>query len=102
MNTKDPFLEAITEALEPLVDKAFRKALLELRELETDDICILQDACEITHLTEATIYVQCSKKYRARYPDKNLIPFHKRPGSGRLYFSRKELRNWMFDGDNGE
>jgi excisionase family DNA binding protein len=56
---------------------------------DTNDLMTIQQAGEFLHLSVPTLY---------GYVSKNTIPFSKRPGSKRLWFSRKELTEWIKTG----
>jgi len=54
-----------------------------------DDILTIDQASEFTSLAKQTIYQLVSERR---------IPYSKRKGTKRLYFSRNELREWMLSG----
>ena len=54
-----------------------------------DDILTIEGACEFTSLAKQTLYQLVSERR---------IPFMKRKGSKRLYFSRNELKEWILSG----
>jgi excisionase family DNA binding protein len=53
---------------------------------DTKDLLTIQEAGVFLHLSVPTLY---------GYVSKNTIPFSKRPGSKRLWFSKKELTDWI-------
>jgi excisionase family DNA binding protein len=56
---------------------------------ETNDLLTIQEAGVFLHLSVPTLYGYVSKK---------TIPFSKRPGSKRLWFSKLELMDWIKTG----
>jgi excisionase family DNA binding protein len=56
---------------------------------ETSDLLTVQEAAAYLHLSVPTLY---------GYVSKNTIPFCKRPGSKRLWFSKQELTEWIKTG----
>jgi len=56
---------------------------------ETSDLLTIQEAGAYLHLSVPTLY---------GYVSKNTIPFCKRPGSKRLWFSKQELTEWIKTG----
>ncbi len=56
---------------------------------ETGDLMTIQEAAEFLRLSVPTIY---------GYVSKSTIPVCKRPGSKRLWFSKKELTDWIKTG----
>ena len=56
---------------------------------DTKDLLTIQEAGVFLHLSVPTLY---------GYVSKNTIPFSKRPGSKRLWFSKKELTDWIKTG----
>lgn len=77
-------LEKIHKELDEI--KGILKQLLYQPDKESEDIVGLKEACKITKLSSSTIY---------NLKHKEQIPFHKRSGSNKLFFSRKELLKWM-------
>ena len=54
-----------------------------------DEFLTIEQAAEFIHLARQTLYgLVCDRK----------IPYIKRKGSKRLYFSRNELREWIIGG----
>jgi excisionase family DNA binding protein len=62
---------------------------LSLKNEMTDDLLTIEQASEFTSLAKQTIYQLVSERR---------IPFIKRKGSKRLYFSRIDLREWILTG----
>ena len=58
---------------------------------ETNDLLTIQEAGAYLHLSVPTIY---------GYVSKSTIPYSKRPGSKRLWFSKQELTEWIKTGRN--
>ncbi len=56
---------------------------------DTNDLMTIQEAGVFLHLSVPTLY---------GYVSKNTIPFSKRPGSKRLWFSKQELTEWIKTG----
>jgi len=56
---------------------------------DINDLMTIPQAGEFLHLSVPTLY---------GYVSKNTIPFSKRPGSKRLWFSKKELTEWIKTG----
>ena len=56
---------------------------------DTKDLLTIQEAGLFLHLSVPTLY---------GYVSKNTIPFSKRPGSKRLWFSKQELTDWIKTG----
>lgn len=56
---------------------------------EHEDLLTIQQAAEFLHLSVPTVY---------GYVSKNTIPFSKRAGSKRLWFSKQELTEWIKSG----
>lgn len=73
-------LEEIKKILKKIMDDS-----------DKEDIVNISEACKITNLSSSTIY---------NLKHKELIPYHKRPGSNKLLFSRKELQSWMLKETN--
>ena len=95
MNETDSILlKGLVHELGPLVKQAVREVFQEavrsdmniFRESDTDLIRI-DEACQVTGLKKATLYSKTSK---------GEIPHMKRGKT--LYFSKKELENWIRDG----
>ncbi len=86
---ENPFLIIDTRLrlLEEKLDLLLNSSLVE-REGPTKDIGNIKVAVEVTCLTSSTIYHLVSKRE---------IP-HMKQG-GRLYFSRKALREWINEGE---
>ena len=53
---------------------------------EAEDLLTIEQACDFLLLSKPTLY---------GYVSKNTIPFCKRPGSKRLWFSKQELTDWI-------
>ena len=65
------------------------KSSLQQSQPEPEDIGPIEMAMEVTFLARQTLYgLICAKK----------IPFIKRPGSRKLFFSRKALLAWIQEG----
>ena len=58
---------------------------------ESDQLLTIKDASSLLHLSVPTIY---------GYVSRNEIPFSKRHNSKRLWFSKKELIEWLSQGRN--
>ena len=56
---------------------------------EIDQLLTIKQASELIKLTVPTLY---------GYVSRNEIPFSKRPNSKRLWFSKKELTEWLLEG----
>lgn len=56
---------------------------------DTNDLLTIQEAGTYLHLSVPTLY---------GYVSKSIIPYSKRPGSKRLWFSKKELTEWIKTG----
>ena len=75
--------------VKPLIKEAIETAIDELKATPLEpqtDLIFMDEACRITGLKKATIYVKVHQKE---------IPFTKR--GNRLYFSRKALLSWILD-----
>ena len=55
------------------------------------DLIDLHEACAFTGYTQHTIY---------RMTSRHLIPFIKRPGGRKIFFSKKALENWIINGND--
>ena len=82
------------EELEQLVTKCVNNCLNEQKQMfeakeQEDELMTIQDAAEMLHLSVPTLYSKCSK---------NELPYKKR--SKRLYFSKKELRDYLDKGSH--
>ncbi|GAF74793.1 unnamed protein product [marine sediment metagenome] len=100
MNVEDSFKEVIKAAVRPMIDEAVNKAIQELQKTEfKSDVGGIKVAEEETLLSTQMIYRHTSKQWRKDNPDRVPLPFHKAPGTKRLYFSRKELRAWMLNNE---
>ena len=55
------------------------------------DLIDLHEACAFTGYTQHTIY---------RMTSRHLIPFIKRPGRRKIFFSKKALENWIINGND--
>ena len=64
------------------------KGFTDSREEPDDRLLTIKEASNFTSLANQTIYGLVSNRK---------IPFIKRKGSKRLYFSKKELRNWLME-----
>ncbi|HWY10775.1 MAG TPA: helix-turn-helix domain-containing protein [Bacteroidia bacterium] len=83
----DIIITTKTELTE-IVESTVRKILFEQRipQQEIQDLIPIAGAMEVTNLARQTLYgLVYSRK----------IPFIKRPGSRKLFFSRKALLLWM-------
>jgi excisionase family DNA binding protein len=56
---------------------------------DNNDLLTIQEAAAYLHLSVPTLY---------GYVSKSTIPFSKRPGSKRLWFSKQELTDWIKTG----
>ena len=56
---------------------------------ESDQLLTIKQASELLKLSVPTLY---------GYVSRNEIPFSKRPNSKRLWFSKKELTEWLLEG----
>ena len=82
------------EELEQLVTKCVNNCLNEQKQMfeskeQEDELMTIQDASEMLHLSVTTLYSKCSR---------NELPYKKR--SKRLYFSKKELRDYLDKGSH--
>jgi len=82
------FFETLAEALRPVIAQEIRASVSEAMKVynktEPEDIIKLDEAVKFLGLTRNTIYAKVSK---------DEIPHIKR--GGRLYFSRKKLREYL-------
>ena len=82
--------------LEILIEKSFERVLLKvnsnLQSLQpkhpqtTGDLIFLNEVCEITNLSKATIY---------KFIHEKKMPFKKPNGTKKLMFSRSEIMEWL-------
>ena len=77
--------EALAESLRPIVRSTICEVMQKSMEPE-QDTCGIEEASKIVGLKKSTIYIMTHKKQ---------IPHFKRGAGGRLYFSRKALRDWI-------
>jgi len=86
--------EQLPQAVSQLYDKlnTIENLLLNKKDhSETDLLLTIKEASELIKLSVPTLY---------GYVSRNEIPFSKRPNSKRLWFSKKELTAWLFEGRN--
>jgi excisionase family DNA binding protein len=83
MDLQKTILEAVTEALNNSGFGSIKK--------NEFDIVGLKEACELTGYSKHTIYQKTSR---------HEIPFIKRPGGRKIFFSRKALLHWIQFGGN--
>ena len=81
------------EELSELIQSSIRSVLNEQSrsQPEIPDLIPIEEAMKITNLARQTLY---AKVYDRK------IPFIKRPGSRKLFFSRKALLNWIQEVDD--
>ena len=83
--------ELNVQELEQILSEIFDIKIIQSQssKVVTDDLVPIEEAMKITNLARPTIY--CLKH-------EGKIPFKKRPGSKKLFFSRMELEEWMRTG----
>ncbi|MBL0047502.1 MAG: helix-turn-helix domain-containing protein [Bacteroidetes bacterium] len=81
------------EELSEIVQTSIRKVFAENNQPQSEqqDLVPIEEAMKITNLARQTLY---GKVYDRK------IPFIKREGSRKLFFSRKALLNWIQEGGN--
>ena len=99
MNDMD-LIEELALRLKPYVQEALAQAMRGELVPEINDICLIDEAADFTRIAKFTIYQQTSKNWKKLNPGRVGIPHSKR--GNKLYFSKKELRAWMMNGNGGE
>lgn len=92
METKEfDFIGLLAAVLRPFIQEeissSIATAFKQLKQSEPADIIRIQKASEFLGIAKATIYSKVSRKE---------LPYMKR--GGRLFFSRKRLREWLETG----
>jgi len=85
------FVGQLTEALKPVIQEVIKTsvadAMRQYRPQEPEDLMTIPEASEFLRLAKPTIYSKVSR---------GELPYMKR--KGKLYFSRRKLREWVETG----